>query len=629
MRKAFFIFLFIFPAVLPAQVYDRGEDAIYIRERTTTWSIFKVFYHIPILDDSTSRAAAEKKAKTNAALTEKPALKIPGCIYFNPGPGVFNDSQHTPPSFRFATDSAKNYLDKWNSMHLFPTAAIGGYTLPFYFKQTEVTNKEYREFIYWVRDSVARRILIEGGFEEDYLIYEDDWIDWKKVGDSADFYQEWYGSLPKNERPLNWKKKIYWDQPDEDYRAALNPIFFPQAERFWHRREIDIRHLNYEFYADENGMPAFPADPRTANTRHLFTKQIINIYPDTLCWIHDFSFVVCEAMTNMYAWHPAYDDYPVVGISYEQTQAYLHWKTKTEQQKLNAKGIKTRIRYDLPTETEWEIAATSVLKDGKIISYGDNYFPLADHSWKTDLLLDSNAFVMDTILVFKDSTLEEIVEDRGQPQVYFPDAYYYDRVYVRENKPRVTIVSTDTIVMRDGIKWRVTKNWYKIPQTRMSMLNTPGYYNMWETGFSPDHYLLTAPADLAGLKAETHTGENTVVDNSEIKKQLDPTGISFMGGNVSEWIEADYAGWLPAFVLRQEFLRGMNSEDARLGLREELYFDQFNARNGKLVRGANWFDERLSSVLGKNPAGANAKIFVNPGAAHCTLGFRYVVRVVR
>ncbi|MDA9003820.1 formylglycine-generating enzyme family protein, partial [Flavobacteriales bacterium] len=38
----------------------------------------------------------------------------------------------------------------------------------FHMDQTEITNNEYRQFVYWVRDSIARTLLAEGmveGFE--------------------------------------------------------------------------------------------------------------------------------------------------------------------------------------------------------------------------------------------------------------------------------------------------------------------------------------------------------------------------------------------------------------------------------------------------------------------------------
>jgi hypothetical protein len=43
--------------------------------------------------------------------------------------------------------------------------------------------------------------------------------------------------------------------------------------------------------------------------------------------------------------------------------------------------------------------------------------------------------------------------------------------------------------------------------------------------------------------------------------------------------------------------------------------------------GGNWYDERYSFVHGKNPAGFNAKTFLNPAEQHCTVGFRYVIYV--
>lgn len=36
--------------------------------------------------------------------------------------------------------------------------------------------------------------------------------------------------------------------PDEDYRADLQPMYLPEVERFYNRKEIDTRKLNYEYY---------------------------------------------------------------------------------------------------------------------------------------------------------------------------------------------------------------------------------------------------------------------------------------------------------------------------------------------------------------------------------------------
>ena len=39
-------------------------------------------------------------------------------------------------------------------------------------------------------------------------------------------------------------------------------------------------------------------------------KEEINVYPDTLCWISDFTYAYNDPMASMYFWHPAYDHYP-------------------------------------------------------------------------------------------------------------------------------------------------------------------------------------------------------------------------------------------------------------------------------------------------------------------------------
>ena len=51
------------------------------------------------------------------------------------------------------------------------TVSIGA----FYMDQTEITNNEYRQFVFWVKDSIARRIL-GAEFPEEFLVetYDDE-----------------------------------------------------------------------------------------------------------------------------------------------------------------------------------------------------------------------------------------------------------------------------------------------------------------------------------------------------------------------------------------------------------------------------------------------------------------------
>jgi formylglycine-generating enzyme required for sulfatase activity len=67
----------------------------------------------------------------------------------------------------------------------------------------------------------------------------------------------------------------------------------------------------------------------------------------------------------------AFDDYPVVGVSYKNALLYCIWKTKLENEKMRKKGEPFINDYRLPTEWEWIYAASQgrndkVKNDGKI-----------------------------------------------------------------------------------------------------------------------------------------------------------------------------------------------------------------------------------------------------------------------
>lgn len=213
----------------------------------------------------------------------------------------------------------------------------------FYMDETEITNNEYRQFVYWVRDSIARRILGEE-VDEEYLI-------------SVNDYDE------EIDPPhINWNERILWDEPDQ--REALEVMYYPEFERFRGFREIDVRKLDYEYFwidyrdAARKGGPGAPLRQRGMTDRSVFIKRdVINVYPDTLCWVHDFTYSFNEPMTKMYFSHPAYDDYPVVGVTWKQARAFSIWRTELlNYYLLDLGGVKVQ-DFRLPTESEWEYAS--------------------------------------------------------------------------------------------------------------------------------------------------------------------------------------------------------------------------------------------------------------------------------
>lgn len=199
----------------------------------------------------------------------------------------------------------------------------------FYIDDTEITNNEYRQFVYWVRDSIAHRLI--GG---DHLINEGEY----------------------DER-IDWTKRIEYES--EDNQETLGELYLAENERFFKRKELDTRKLNYEYYqvAFKDASRRATRSKNAKDRSGLVRKGVINIFPDTLAWLHDFTYSYNEPLTQSYFWHPAYDDYPVVGVNWKQANAFCNWRTLRFNEFFLKRGMAFLNDFRLPTEAEWEYAA--------------------------------------------------------------------------------------------------------------------------------------------------------------------------------------------------------------------------------------------------------------------------------
>lgn len=176
----------------------------------------------------------------------------------------------------------------------------------FYIKNTEVTVKEYFEFVDWVIDSIARRTLAQNGFEYEFTFFLDE------KGEEIDDIDI---------QPLDWKAKLDWDN-EEYYEILVNELMIPEDERFYRRRQFNSQKII--FISSKNViievLPSFKYSRMLyhseSNKGHYFIESI----------------------------HPGKLIRPINSISFKQAQAYCEWKTK----QLNKKNKHKTVTCQLP-----------------------------------------------------------------------------------------------------------------------------------------------------------------------------------------------------------------------------------------------------------------------------------------
>lgn len=219
----------------------------------------------------------------------------------------------------------------------------------FYMDETEITNNEYRQFVASVLDSMVRERLGEQNNE----LY-------------------WYMNDETGEHFLNYEARI--NPEDVASNDAIKELYYNTEETYYRMKQIDVRKLKYKYESIDLRSAARLHKKPGYNTNRSKYKTMVEeeIYPDTLVFMRDYTYSYNEPMTQVYFWHPKYDDYPVVGVNWNQAKAFCRWRTIYLNSFYNDLDESTVTDFRLPTEYEWEYASRGG-RDQNMYPWGGPY----------------------------------------------------------------------------------------------------------------------------------------------------------------------------------------------------------------------------------------------------------------
>lgn len=244
------------------------------------------------------------------------------------------------PGGTFTMGSSDDLLFTEKDSTLLPRTTLRRVTVSdFYLSDHEVTNGEYREFVKWVRDSVAMTMLAQKD-------------------------PSWYKN--KERRTLNWDRRAeIWSRDSAQFASLLEG-------KNKANNKIRTEKLIYTWVTD-------------TSVTH------IHVYPDTQALIQYSPYLLRNEGTRYYFSHPAFNDFPVVGVTWQQAMAYCHWLTWQVEQAYPPSppdtkriGENATAEFRLPTEAEWEYAAFSVLANSKF----ENVYDRRIYPWDGTAITD-------------------------------------------------------------------------------------------------------------------------------------------------------------------------------------------------------------------------------------------------
>ncbi len=232
----------------------------------------------------------------------------------------------------------------------------------FWMDRTEITNEQYHRFVNYVADSLKFLASAKGT------------INFVDVLDTLKVNWNTVATINKSlARPIsnqaaqnnqNTFQELWVKTEDREFK---NVFTFDNKKLVYRSTFVDLKRAALE----TNSFNGLDKD-----LRDYITSDTVQVYPDTLVWQRDFSYVYNEPLVKQYFSNPSFNDYPVVGVSWEQASAFCRWRTLHNdyyQGKQGKKDVMIEGIYRLPTEAEWEYAARGNSKINAMYPWGAPY----------------------------------------------------------------------------------------------------------------------------------------------------------------------------------------------------------------------------------------------------------------